>query len=590
MKHSSLKHLLIMLAWQLFCYGANGAKVNPTADISIAKYHGNRQAAISYTFDDGLLEHYTMVLPRLNEHGIKATFCIVGSKIGGNHKGIPCMTWSQLREMSAQGHEITNHGWQHKPLTRLSEESLRYEIQHNDTVISDSIGVFPRTFVYPGNSKSDTVVDFCMRHRVGTRMHQVSFGSRRDSVWMCRWVQSLIEKGEWGITMTHGITMGYDAFHDAGVLWQHFDYINKSRGKVWLATLHDVSAYVKERDDIRLNIKSKGRMIKVTPKTSLDPKLFNHPLTLIIPDNAVEVIQAGCIMPIYHSNGKRCADINPNKGTVKIFTSPAVVILTAGQSNTDGRVLNEYLPDYIKTQGYKYCKWSYGSGMHSGQGHFEPFYPRIINKNKPGRWAYDAVVYYHVEQMLQRPFYVIKESMGGTAIDTLCRSNSNMHWSADAAYLARTPASDKGGYSLLKAFVDNIGACIDNELAALHGGYDIKAMLWHQGESDRSQAAHYYDNLKALVSYVRSYLVEKTGQKRYARLPFICGTFSSESKLGSKVVVDALRRMEAEDPDFYVVDVSDATLQKDQIHFDASGAELLGQRMFDKLQQLLMQQ
>ena len=259
---------------------------------------------------------------------------------------------------------------------------------------------------------------------------------------------------------------------------------------------------------------------------------------------------------------------------------PAVVILTAGQSNTDGRVSNEELPDYIKRDGYKYCQWSFGSGVHSGNGQFEPFFPRIYNQNKPGRWAYDAVVYYLLEKQLQRPFYVIKESLGGTAIDTLCRSNSNMHWSADSAYLARTAASDKGGLSLLKAFTENIGACIDNYLSKLPEGYDIKAMLWHQGESDRSQADHYYDNLKAVVAYVRNYLVAKTGQQKYARLPFICGTFSKQSKQGSAKVVEAMLRLQSEDPDFHVVDVSNATLQKDQIHFDAAGAELLGKKMY----------
>ena len=47
--------------------------------------------------------------------------------------------------------------------------------------------------------------------------------------------------------------------------------------------------------------------------------------------------------------------------------------------------------------------------------------------------------------------------------------------------------------------------------------------------------------------------------------------------------MEAIRRLEKEDPDFYVVDVSEATLQKDQIHFDADGAELLGRRVYDVL-------
>lgn len=265
---------------------------------------------------------------------------------------------------------------------------------------------------------------------------------------------------------------------------------------------------------------------------------------------------------------------------------PAVVILTAGQSNTDGRVDNENLPDYIKRDGYRYCQWSFGSGVHSGNGQFESFSPRIYNQNKPGRWAYDAVVYYLLEQQLQRPFYIIKESLGGTAIDTLCQSNSNMHWSAAHTYLSRTAASDKGGLSLLKAFTENIGACIDNHLSKLPEGYDIKAMLWHQGESDRTQADRYYDNLKAIIAYVRNYLVVRTGQQKYAHLPVICGTFAKGSKQGSEKVVEAMLRLQCEDPNFHVVDASDATLQKDQIHFDAAGAELLGKRMYDILETL----
>lgn len=267
-----------------------------------------------------------------------------------------------------------------------------------------------------------------------------------------------------------------------------------------------------------------------------------------------------------------------------IAMSQVPVVLVAGQSNTDGRVDNVELPAYIKRDGYCYCQWSFGSGVHSGEGRFEPFTPRNYSQ-KPERWAYDAVVYYELERLWQRPFYVIKESLGGTAIDPRCESNSNMHWSADPDYLASTAASDKGGLSLLKAFIGNIGACIDNQLSKLPEGYDIKFMLWHQGESDRSQADSYHDNLKAVVDYVRTYLVNKTGQQKYARLPFICGTFSKASKQGSPKVAAALYQLQQDDPNFHVVDVSDATLGRDQIHFDAAGAELLGKRMFEKITQ-----
>lgn len=266
---------------------------------------------------------------------------------------------------------------------------------------------------------------------------------------------------------------------------------------------------------------------------------------------------------------------------------PAVVILTAGQSNADGRVSVDELPKYIKKDGYKYCLWSYGSGDYlKATGSFEPFWPVVGRKDLGHRWTFDAVVYYRLEQQLKRPFYVIKQTMGGTAIDTLCNSTNGKYWSADTGFLAHTVSASDGGRSLLKAFTEQIDDCIDYQLSKLPEGYDIKAMLWHQGESDRTQADRYYDNLKAVIAYVRNYLVVRTGQQKYAHLPVICGTFAKDSKQGSEKVVEAMLRLQCEDPNFHVVDASDATLQKDQIHFDAAGAELLGKRMYDILETL----
>ena len=263
--------------------------------------------------------------------------------------------------------------------------------------------------------------------------------------------------------------------------------------------------------------------------------------------------------------------------------NPATVIITAGQSNADGRVPNEFLPQYIKDNGYKYCQWSYGSGEYSSNGVFKPFFPWIEGMKQHDKWGFDAIVYYKIEQLLKEPFYVIKESLGGTSIDTLCKSRHQMHWCADQKWLSKNTASDKGGKSLLKAFTENIGACIEKKLDKLPQGYDIKVMLWHQGESDAAQFDNYYANLHDVVAYVRNYLVKKTGKEKYAYLPVVCGTYAKQGRGYNQNVVDALYRLAKEDKNFHVVDVSDATLLADNIHFDNNGAELFGNRVFDLL-------
>ena len=250
------------------------------------------------------------------------------------------------------------------------------------------------------------------------------------------------------------------------------------------------------------------------------------------------------------------------------------VILVAGQSNADGRVPIEELPSYVT---YKYCQWSYGSGdFRKATGLFEPFTPTVARTALAPRWGFDAIVYYLLEQQWKRPFYVIKQTMGGTSIDPHCpKSTHGWYWSADSATLV-------GKKSLLKAFCQQIDDCLTH----LPKNYDIQFMLWHQGESDMPQQDCYYDNLKAVISHIRQHLVTVTGNQKYAHLPIVCGTYAKNSRQRPPKVVDALYQLSHDDPDFHVVDASDLTLLSDQIHFDAAGAEKLGQRVFQKLTSL----
>lgn len=288
-------------------------------DIHVAPYLGDRQCAISYTFDDGLLEHYTMVRPKFNELGLKGSFCIIGSKVGRDQKGTPCMTWEQLKEMAADGHEITSHGFKHLSMEKLSGEAMRYEVQHNDTLIYQKVGVFPRTYFYPGNRKTPEGLAFCSKDRVGTRTFQVSLGSRRDSLWLAKWTNQLLKKGEWGVTMTHGITVGYDAFPDCPqMLWHHLEQVAKMQDRIWVATFHDVAAYVAERDTIKIDILQTKVAITITPSLPLNPDIFFQPLTLVVGGEVAEARQGKKSLPLTIKNGKTLFDFDPNGGKIRV--------------------------------------------------------------------------------------------------------------------------------------------------------------------------------------------------------------------------------------------------------------------------------
>lgn len=290
--------------------------------------------------------------------------------------------------------------------------------------------------------------------------------------------------------------------------------------------------------------------------------------------------------------------------TVAGMAANKMLFLTGGQSNTDGRLAASTLPSYLQSAN-NYClacnQWPYEEAR---LGVFYPYYPTSGTTGQYGKWAYDAVTYYYIGQALQETFYVAKTSCGGTSIDPgvsnspsghsnawLPQYGSGYHWSADPTFLAATTIAgttfEQGGttydgQSLLLAWIANIDAAID-AIKAQGDTPDIKAIIWHQGESDKNAASSYYANLKAMVKYVRDHLVEKTGESKYATLPFFCGTIPHASSLYSSAVEKAFFTLEDEDANFHVIDLRDLTMLSDTKHFDAPSSELFGKRLYNRM-------
>lgn len=267
---------------------------------------------------------------------------------------------------------------------------------------------------------------------------------------------------------------------------------------------------------------------------------------------------------------------------------PVRVIITAGQSNTDGRCPNTELPAYIKALAkdtvtfqrgaYNFCRIS----QNRVDGQFERFWPQATKEGVENSWAYDAVTYLWLDQLVRDPLYIIKWAVGGTSIAVDKHNAEGQYWSADRGWLKRAHSTAQGGQSLLLSLTQQIDACIDSTLSALKDGYQIDALLWHQGESDYKQGKAYYKNLKAVFTHIRQHLSEKTG-KDYSALPVIMGTVAHSNKCYSAEVEKAMRRLADEDGNVYLIDMNKAGLQRDRLHFDAKAAEYLGTQVYDRL-------
>lgn len=287
-----MKTFLITLLCVFFYSGfSSGADWN----VSVAKYRHDKVCAISYTFDDGLAEHYTLAAPQLEQRGFRGTFFINGSKVNKDERHIKDttrVTWPQLKEMAEKGHEISNHGWAHRNFAKFPFEVLKEDILKNDSAIYAHVGVMPRTYAYPNNTKQGEAMAFVARNRVGTRLKQRSVRSKRTARDLEKWMETLIKTGDWGVGMTHGLTYGYDAFGNPQRLWEHWEQVKANEDKIWVGTFHEVVSYLKEREAIRLTVTEKKNKLHVVPELPLDKELFTEPLTMVVEGGTMKKVSA----------------------------------------------------------------------------------------------------------------------------------------------------------------------------------------------------------------------------------------------------------------------------------------------------------
>jgi peptidoglycan/xylan/chitin deacetylase (PgdA/CDA1 family) len=114
--------------------------------------------AIALTLDDGPSALYTpQVLEILSQYGIKATFNMVGQQIAGN--------LSLVREVSAAGHTITNHTWDHADLTHCTYKQVLSQMDRCNDALANA-NQTPTIFRAPYGNWSKAVFEACATRKL----------------------------------------------------------------------------------------------------------------------------------------------------------------------------------------------------------------------------------------------------------------------------------------------------------------------------------------------------------------------------------------------------------------------------------------
>lgn len=110
---------------------------------------------IELTFDDGLIDNYTVAFPILKKMGLKAYFFVIVSKIGTSGY----MNWEQLKELKNAGMVIGCHGMTHKILTGLNNRALDYEIKASKMILEERLGIRIDYFSIPKGHYNRRVIN-----------------------------------------------------------------------------------------------------------------------------------------------------------------------------------------------------------------------------------------------------------------------------------------------------------------------------------------------------------------------------------------------------------------------------------------------
>lgn len=108
-------------------------------------------AGVSLTFDDGPDPRYTpRVLALLKKHNVKATFCLVGSRV----RAYPALVRAIVRD----GHTLCNHTMGHdQQLRSKSNTRIAADLAATNALIRRASGVTPKYFRAPGGNWSTRV-------------------------------------------------------------------------------------------------------------------------------------------------------------------------------------------------------------------------------------------------------------------------------------------------------------------------------------------------------------------------------------------------------------------------------------------------
>ena len=136
-----------------FSYAGGTMQVFNTQNGAEAIYHGNRSSNnVSLMFNVYWGDEYLDgILKTLDEHDAKVTFFVGGVWASKNEE--------MLKRFVQEGHELANHGYNHKDQNRISQQENYNEINQTHQIVKSLTGVDMNLFAPPSGAFNDTTLN-----------------------------------------------------------------------------------------------------------------------------------------------------------------------------------------------------------------------------------------------------------------------------------------------------------------------------------------------------------------------------------------------------------------------------------------------
>ncbi len=327
---------LILFSFSLKGKTIQNADYEP--NVIIAKWKGNKKAALNLQFDDSTPGQATLGIHALNKRNIIGTWYVNPGREEFNKY---LHFWEDTA--TAGGQELANHTMTHSGAS--NHKQIEYEVGEASRII----------WHIRKQKEFESLIAFCTGggtswdqedlKQVLTQFHNIDRisnagvkvdaktilpGSSSDD--MYETIPKIIQDGIWGRLHFHGITniKGNPPkdFGNGAVMIDEFekflDKLLQDTDKLWIAGYIQVYKYIKERETAEISmIQIDDRIFQINLKSNMDGKYYDEPLTVLA---NVPISWNNCIISINDKkksikivNGIAMFDLLPNPGDVLLI-------------------------------------------------------------------------------------------------------------------------------------------------------------------------------------------------------------------------------------------------------------------------------